>query len=410
MNKILFRFLDQGQRVMLLYFLFYIVLYLLFFNYLGYQKASTALAIPTMTPAFVDLHVIVAAYDTIQSGGNPYLSNILDPWDRLYNYPKGWMSLGALGLDKNNLFYVGVLMGVSFLITLFIFFRGLSAKEGLYAALVSFSPMSFLVVERGNVDIIMFILLACAVLIYSKYSRLSMAITSFLILLTSFLKLYPIFSILMLLNQPKNIFLKLFLSISTLFVLYLLVSWADIVLVIKNTPAAYSNSYGSAFLPMHFFYEFLGGEHELKPYFRTLGLVIGNLIIISIAVFSLIKKKDDVISLYSKTKAHYLPSFHLGVGIFIGSFAISINWDYRLIFLLFTVPQLLHWYKNVAELKVIFFAALTLILVILQWSFFSEELVTRIMIVNELFVWCLVGVLIYLFFLSLPPWLNRVNK
>ena len=403
------KYFDDGQLVMLAYLLFYLSLLLLLYYFLGYEKAFMVLDIPVMIPAFADLHVIVGGYETMINGGDPYLANGFDPWGRLYNYPRWWLLLGYLGLNHGNLFFLGCLMGIGFFIVVFRLLRGLTKSEGLYSALVICSPSSILAIERGNIDVIIFILLAAAVFLYSQDTRFQKLKVFMLVFISAMLKLYPVFAAFIFLKENKKTFIRLFAGLLILFLIYLAVSWSDLVLVFKNTPGAPARSYGTAILPMRVFYSLLGSEHELKPWFRLWGIVIGFsfLLLVTGYCFYKVRQRNVTLNIVQHAEDYALVSFRLGAGIFIGTFALGNNWDYRLIFLIFTIPQLLFWHKHIPEIKTLSFTALATILALVQWNFFSNEWANRIIILNELTAWALVGILIYLFLLSLPAWMKQ---
>lgn len=412
MNKKYSRKFDDGQLVMLVYMLGYILLLIALVSYLGYDKGLMVMDIPSMVPLFSDLHVITASYETIIDGGDPYLQNDADPWGRPYNYPRIWLALGYLGLNSTNLFFFGAVMAIIYVGLTFKLFSGLSKKEGLYASLLLFSPSSALAIERGNIDLVIYILLTLSIFIYKGDSIKNSAKVFLLIFLASALKLYPIFAVFVFLKEKKNVFFKIFISMNVLFLLYFIVSWSDLEFIFKNTPNAPAASYGVVILPMHVLFAFFEGGQEAVPRFRLIGLLIGNfiLLLVMLGIYIKVKNVKYTFELFKCTEDKKLVFFYLGVGIFVGSFALGNNWDYRLIFLFFTVPQLLYWFKHQIELRTVVFSCLGLILALVQWNFFSYERLTRIMVINELCTWVLVGLLIYLFLLSSPLWFQKFLK
>ena len=66
------------------------------------------------------------------------------------------------------------------------------------------------------------------------------------------------------------------------------------------------------------------------------------LFIIFVFIFKNLKISDNK----KIPKSHNYSFFILGASIFCGTFALGANWDYRLIFLLFTFPYLLELKKN----------------------------------------------------------------
>lgn len=402
------RYFDDGQLAMVVCILFTLVIFLLTIHAYGYQQAADVLNLPVMTPAFSDLHVIVSGYETTVSGGNPYISNETDPWNRLYNYPRAWMILAYSGLDHQNLFFLGLCMMFIFYFVAVKFLKGLTWYEGLYCGLLLVSPVSLLAIERGNVDVIIFIVLALAVKIYSGKRKISKMLTFLIVSIMSLLKLYPVFSIFIFLNERKYLFIKIVGLMFIILVFYFIYSWVDLLYIFRNTPDAPSRAYGATILPLHGLYKILGSHYDLRPYFRLTALALGNLILFVIVIYCIFKLKKSSNHMKNATESYFLPAFHLGAGIYLGSFAIGSNWEYRMIFIIFMIPQLFYWYRNVGELSEIVFITLGLIVILMQWNFFSYEGVMRVVIINELFSWWLTGMLIYLFLWSLPDWLKNI--
>ena len=97
--------------------------------------------------------------------------------------------------------------------------------------------------------------------------------------------------------------------------------------------------------------------------------------------------------------------------IYIGTFLLNSNWNYRLIFLILTLPQLSSWsfWKGRLGLNVrlsifgIFMASVTYPIGI----FFKEKPALYLAIViTQVPYWLIFITLLYLFFLTMPQWLK----
>ena len=120
----------------------------------------------------------------------------------------------------------------------------------------------------------------------------------------------------------------------------------------------------------------------------------------------------------NRSPAHYddlrnLKAFWLGAGIYIGTFLLGNNWDYRLIFLLFTLPQLTFWVRS-RDSKFVLPAATTLFVLIMSlWYTLIREVTAAISpvmywvypILDGGAKWAVFAGLIYLYTASLPPWI-----
>ena len=111
-----------------------------------------------------------------------------------------------------------------------------------------------------------------------------------------------------------------------------------------------------------------------------------------------------------------LAAFRMGASIYVGTFLLGNNWDYRLAFLIFVVPQLSQWFYS--ENKEQRYVAIgTMLVVILScWHLvflidipfipFDNE-IDRFVVFDELINWLLLMGLTYLLTASIPLWLKQ---
>jgi len=109
------------------------------------------------------------------------------------------------------------------------------------------------------------------------------------------------------------------------------------------------------------------------------------------------------------SEARYIDAFRVGAGIYIGCFLLKTTHDYGLIFLLFTIPQLVAWMRD--NDKVISLVAKTTLaaMVFSLWSFFVMHFLGRKLtfLMEEFSNWVVLAGLLYLFFSSLPNWFRE---
>ncbi len=162
-------------------------LYILF-NYTLWSSVG----IPHLKAPFADMQAILSASDAYREGYNPYIENPYDPLGREHVYPRPWLWLGYTGitLDHSN-FAATLLMAFFFLLSIRIL-RPENGNEFLISAMLLLSPAVMLGVERGNNDLIIFILLGLAVFFLNNKIRALDLIAYFFLFLASILKIYPI--------------------------------------------------------------------------------------------------------------------------------------------------------------------------------------------------------------------------
>jgi hypothetical protein len=103
-----------------------------------------------------------------------------------------------------------------------------------------------------------------------------------------------------------------------------------------------------------------------------------------------------------------IDSFRMGAIIYIGTFIIiGNNWDYRLVFLILTLPQLFAWIKTQNELSYYAGFLLMAILFTMYSSLISRIIGTEFVFpIEELINWLILACFIYVLLLTLPDWLK----
>ena len=127
-------------------------------------------------------------------GYNPYIENPYDPLGRVHAYPRPWLWLGGTGITLAHSDIAGRVVGAIFIVLSVFILKPSSCKEFFISALLLLSPAILLGVERGNNDLIVFIMLGVAGFMMDRNLR-SLNYTAYLCLfITSFLKIYPVAS------------------------------------------------------------------------------------------------------------------------------------------------------------------------------------------------------------------------
>ncbi len=140
-----------------------------------------------------------------KQGLDPQISNPGDPWARAMDYPKIWLwiaKLFQLNNETNYIVFVGIYV-LAYLVSCFLLLRNFPS---VYLLLAIFSWPSLLAVERGNNDLLAFVLLLAGIALSQGYFR---AIS---ILLATVLKVFPVFSVVALAKKPKLFILLALLS------------------------------------------------------------------------------------------------------------------------------------------------------------------------------------------------------
>lgn len=375
-----------------------LIIFISLFVVFGYENILQKFwNIPTMKPFFADIRTISGVNETLSYGFDPLLFNPGDPWNRVMNYPRIWQYIAQLlNLNQSHAIYFG-LINISLFILGFLLFVNkirLSVITAVALLLGFFSPATMLGMERGNIDLIIFFLFSLSLCYISNK-----LIHPTIILFASILKIFPVFAIISLIRFEKKLFLKLLFFFSATFTLYFLITFNDIKLIINGTPSSTILSYGIKTIPNIF-------DMHLGPYFY--------IFFVFSSIWYCVRKSE--FSSQIELNSEYIDSFRIGSIIYLMTFIVGVNSDYRLIFLLFTIPQLAIWLRCdfflVKSSSLISMISLLLTMWFLNIKmFFNKELLVfdEIWFVDEISNWILFLSLLFLFIVSLPKWLIKSN-
>jgi hypothetical protein len=360
---------------------------------------------PLDPPGFRDAQQIGVAAESYAKGNDPLKGNVFtsEGYQGL-NYPRIWHILFVMGIKKTHTNLIGLIFALLFFIGIGMFWFANEFDNITYILLSIFilSPPAMLAVERGNVETVMFFVLSAALLM-NYYSGTCAFV---LFMFASILKLYPVFSFAYILKEPRKKFWNLLVLIFVIFSGYVLLTLDDIRQMYLIQPQHAKSSFG-----LNVFWK--GLTHPRIFNFHLNADILNLIKLLPYALLALIFIGALTLSMRNYFSKRYRPgehidAFRVGAGIYIGCFLIGNHLDYRLIFLIFTVPQLLVWLKN-EENRVSSAPLATLLALIMSlWSFFISRFIgLKITFILEEFAnWAILALLIYLFFSSLPEWLN----
>ena len=296
----------------------------------GWTNTWNMLFIPSLSPIFADMRTVQGSIKSEELGFDPQVKNPGDPWYRSMNYPKIWIWMAKLVQFDNETNYIVFICAyvLAYLICCFFILR---ISPSLYVLLVVFSGASLLAVERGNNDLLAFVILFIGIYFSQNYFR------AFSILLATILKVYPVLLVFIFMKKTK-MFILLVLMIAVYFVF---TAGELKIIMAGNTaltdPASLFATYGLAtninntVQLMHLIVGQSASTYDIYKYM----LIIVSLVLI--ILFSRIK-----IMFNNSSSSIITDLFVAGAIIFSGTFIITSNWDYRLIFLLFCIPYILN--------------------------------------------------------------------
>ena len=316
-------------------------------------------------PYFVDLKILLCGIDAIREGADPY-TVICYQGSPFFNYPYIWGFLSFFPfITTSNLIYIGLGLALILFSVLYFYIGKINFFGAIVYTFLFVSPAIMLGVERGNCDLIIFILLLIPI-----FNKNNIVLFSFIVLITSFLKLFPIGSIFCILNNVNNRVKKSlwsFVSVILIFLMYLILMKENIIMVSQKTPRPYGGvSFGIGEIPSMFI-NYFKNYPSLKVFIFIIFIVL--FLFTFIIFYHIVQKKIKTPLVDSGSKGI---SYLIGSGIFITTYLIGYNWEYRLIFLLFTIPQILCW---IGENK--FIAKNLLILsILIVWQSYTVSLLS----------------------------------
>jgi hypothetical protein len=369
------------------------------FRFYGYEKTWQIWSIPTLMPPFTDLRLLPGSAESFRAGFDPIYNNPGDPVGRHFNYPYAWYLIFYSGIQQDDTIWIGAFLALGYFFCVWAFSRQISLFSAVLISVVLFSPASMLAVERGNVDLFIFILCTLTLLLLEHRIWLATSI----LMIASFLKLFPIFGVVIFLRETRSRFWMISISAFIVLIAYAGLTYANISASFAFTEKNAELSYGVNVIPLYLEQLFESKQlfNFLTPTFSLIGLGLS-------LYAALLGSQTDPLPV---TDALHLTAFRLGAMIYIGTFFIGNNWDYRLIFLLFTIPQLTEWATRSTAKK---YAIGTIIaLIVACWYLVQSHILDFTSLgqpvaygLDQVSKWALFFGLGYLFSASAPDWLK----
>jgi hypothetical protein len=281
--------------------------------------------IPVMDQTFGDLRQVTTTADCVRAGGWTMNSPPCDPWDRPYNYPPIWaQSFALFGVGASDTDEVGLVFGFA-LILVFVWLLILAVRkdcsmQSLFIAVATIaSPPVALMLERGNTDGLIVMLVVFAAATFVRFPRLSVLSSSLAICL----KVFPALIIWHYVRHQKNWrYSTVLIGVS----LVLLIPTIPILSVIaERTLYERDNSFGASISLSVFFDNAL----EVRPI--TL-LPINLLLTVGLAFVLLRFAATWMTGVARELRIGSLPHtvFHLCGLSFVGSYLTGSRYDYAL--------------------------------------------------------------------------------
>ncbi|MFZ5569871.1 MAG: hypothetical protein ACOZF0_05680 [Thermodesulfobacteriota bacterium] len=354
-------------------------------------------------PIFLDMYAILSASDAHRDGYNVFQENPYDVLERVHIYSRLWLMIGYSGLSRAANTAVGAVLVFLFLLTSVIILKPKTKYEFFVSGMVLFSPAVLLGVERGNNDLVIFILLAVAIYLLSCRRLLFDAVSCSLIFLAGALKFYPfiVFAVFVRHIKTNRNFYLFFICTALLWAGYFIATYSDFLILQKSVIRPYTRqAFGGALL---FCWLFLQWPINNTVYFIA---------IFAVLLFSVLISPKFPVS--GNTTVGFKDNLFLtgSACLFFCFFTIT-NYDYRCMFFIFTFPYLFETLRSKknssATNRLIRFFFILLPLVIwnelplyyvkplvnrLGWSHLESKIKYTIVLIEHFSTWIVITILL----------------
>jgi hypothetical protein len=301
--------------------------------------------VPTADRLFRDTQNVTSAADCVRLGHDVLRDNPCDPLNRPLNYPRIWLISAYVGMNQSWTVPFGLLIAVLFGAAVWSLFGRLTARQGIVVALAVCSPAVMFGVERGQVDLLVFALVVVAVVAW-RTERVSWAASPALVLAAAVAKLFPAIGLAAYPLARSRRAALVAIGAGVVFIGYLAATADDIRAISQVTPQGQYFSYGARILVAA-----IARSVDAQAWV-ALGPIRQIVAAAPLAVAALgawvAWQRSALLqaltpSVASRSDNWERLAFHIGALLFVGTFAVANNWDYRLVFLLLCLPQLLAW-------------------------------------------------------------------
>jgi hypothetical protein len=330
-------------------------LFILDFNIMKFLCAS-------MFPPFADMATITYSVDAFRAGVDPYIATEFDPYNRVYNYPKLWIYIfDYLNLNGDKTYIIAMLSITLYSILLLKHLNScnLNKKQTILLSILLLSPVHFLLLERANGDL--YIFMACIISFgLLKYNNTLFRYVSLLLILFAFsLKLYPIVLMvpfLLRIEQKKHFIICLLVFLIYL-PIYLYFNFDILKLISQNTPQVTYLSYGRRVI----FQKFIEDKFLI-----TILSTIFSIACLAVTLLITSTKRNSVFIDNAVHNDYKTSIFIAGSLIYLFTFMLGNNFEYRLIFLFLCLPFCMeHHYIIPRNLKLL----ITVTILIRFWQY-----------------------------------------
>ena len=201
-----------------------------------YMQIIRLLGLDPWKYPFLDTDTVLSVVRCLRDGVDAYVANPCDPGHRVYSYSPLWMLLTQLPVTLAWLTPIGMIVGIAFLLSLLLLPVGRDRYATMLITLGAISSTAVYAVERGNNDLVIFVLAAAAATLLSRSARARLAGYS-LIVLAGLLKYFPMLAMATALRERTGRFFVVTAASIAVTVLFSVLIWHDLSRALASIPA-----------------------------------------------------------------------------------------------------------------------------------------------------------------------------
>jgi hypothetical protein len=295
-----------------------------------------------MSYRYSDFRIVLAGVEYSRTGADVWTS--CPPcgaaagftYDLPFNYPRSVVLLGRLTpkhWTTDDAEWMGPLIDVAFLLTAAALLLSPNFWQIVCSLIILVSPPILEGLERGNYDLVIFCLVSLNLRFINTWSNGSGYVMAYVF---GLLKIYPIVTVIGLIQRTKASLLWFWATVAAE-IAFIGLSLTELRVIARNTPQTAYGSYGypTAFLFLR--YHFNHSVLALRA--PSAGFPFLCLFCVVLIFFSW-RSREQLFALLFTGRSIERSFFLAGAAVYSASFVMGANFNYRLIFLLFTLPHL----------------------------------------------------------------------
>jgi len=355
----------------------------------------------------MDLRGVAVWCDAAKEGKNPatvptwiHLPGESNPHPNfLMNYSPQVLLLGKLGLSESTIVKWGIGLSLLYGVSLWILCGPCSFPRAMLWALLICSPASVLVVERGNLDLLLFALLVGALLL-----RKHPWAEALMILAGAALKFFPFASFCAPWKEEKSGGRAATLAATLIFIIYLIALYSHLASIMGSLSGQFQSAFGCTTIA-----DLLSHDGVLSGARKECFYIVSKVTaLIGLGSCFLAGRYRTRSGGYAKVPERSWHAFFLAAPIMLGLFVLGPQMDYKWIFFLFMVPAGLDLIHSSCETEAIAAKAWFVCMALYSWwTFFSDEGSLRNALLKQGMMWI---VMLLSTFLAGALWNRRISE